>query len=468
MRPSPAVGQIGVMSLALFTLCSALVAQASTGLDEPGPFAVMSQTSMVFPIPSGDVEGRLFWPVSPNLPAPILVVAHGFARNASAVEGWGEHLASYGFVVIVPSFPSPLAPNHEANGQRILELIDYARSQLSPTGTQLDPRAGVVGHSAGGLSSFLAAAAAQPQLTAVVGLDPVDVNNLGTNAAPAITSPTLVLGAEASDCNAQGSAAALYGSLTAPGSWFLRVVGANHCDAEDPSNGACTVFCGMVDEARRATFRRYATAHLLAQFSCEALDHLPGGPALSADIARGTVTGLAVLAPGMGCIPSYDGGVAPEDAGVVVEPDDAGPSRDAGRRDGGTRRDGQAEEPDARPPADAGDLPAPTDAGPAPEDGASPTEDAAAGAADAGAPRADGSADTRIAPDEIEEGCGCTSVPGVSSGGGGVASGAGARGPRGRSEAGWPPVLWAIAGATLMLARRGHSAGPRSSFTNRG
>jgi dienelactone hydrolase len=315
-----------VLSLVLSTL-------AQQGLEAPGPFAVDVQTGLTFTLPSAEVAGELYWPVAPSAPAPPVVVAHGFARNAAAVAGWGAHLASHGFVVVVPDLPTPFSPDHALNAQIMEELLDWVRAS-PPGGLTIDPSRGAfVGHSAGGLASFLAAAGSGA--TAVVALDAVDAQGAGVAAAAGIGAPVLVIAAEPAQCNGSGSASVLYAALSSPGSWYVRVVAATHCDGEDPSNGTCVAFCGGEDPARRALFRRYATAHLLATFGCAALDHLPGGTALAADVSAGTIADVRQV--GALCTAVADAGIdgGPIDQGT----DDAAP--------------GDAEAVDAGSPADA-------------------------------------------------------------------------------------------------------------------
>ncbi|MCK6547352.1 hypothetical protein L6R52_16000 [Myxococcota bacterium] len=287
---------------------------AQTSLDAPGPYMVDTEAARTLAIPSGDLDADVYWPVNSPEAAPVVVVGHGFARTGAALTNWGAHLASYGFVVAVPSFPSRFSPNHAANAQRMLEIIALLRTTPGAITATIDPtKSALVGHSAGGLSTFLAIAS-DPTVTAAVGLDPVDAMGAGVAAAASITTPTLVLGAAPSACNSQGSATALYGALTAPGSWYLRVVDSTHCDGEDPSNGTCTAVCGGQDTGRRSLYRRYATAHLLAWLRCDALEHLPNGAALMADLGAGGIAELASRGGAPSCS-GVDAGVPPIDAG---------------------------------------------------------------------------------------------------------------------------------------------------------
>lgn len=395
------------MSLAAW----ALILCAQT-FDGPGPHASASALEQSLPIPSGAVAADLYWPTDTTTPVPIVVVGHGFARNKAALTNWGAHFASYGWVAVVPSFPSPLAPDHAANATRLRELIAYVRATPGPVTAVIDPlKSAVVGHSAGGLSALLAAAD-DPAISVVVALDPVDANGMAVGRAGAISQAVLVLGAEAAMCNANGSASVIYPALTRAGSWFLRVTGSTHCDGEDPSGGACTAFCGGEDAARRALYRRYATAHLTSWFECAANDYSPGGSGLMADLSSGSVEDFMEL-PGAPCAaPGPDAGIAPD---ATLPPDDAGTAGDAADTpdtgvidDAGTNDDAGGAE-DAAIEADAGEAA-----------DAAMDEDAGA-AGDAGSTAADASigADSGAGTGGREEsGCGCRGASPQAAGGG--------------------------------------------------
>lgn len=369
-------------------LLTALLVSQAPSYDAPGPFTIGSSLDQTLPLPSGDVDADLYWAPARSSLSPIVVIGHGFARNKGAMTNWGEHLASHGFVAVVLSFPRPLVPNHADNALRMREAIAYVRANPGQIGGGIDPtKSALVGHSAGGLSAFLAAAD-DPTITTIVGLDPVDAQMMGTARAGAITQPTLVLGATPSMCNASGSSSSLYGALVSNGSWFLRVNDSTHCDGEDPSDNTCNTLCGAGDAARRALYRKYATAHLLWWTGCTAPELLSGGTGLAADLAAGTVSEFDEVS-GITCnVTVGDAGVS-DDSGVIE--DDAGGSPPAPRdaepadvavEDGGTASDATVE-------ADAASE-----------------EDAAVEPTDAGVLADAGS--TQPPPlDEAEESCGC-------------------------------------------------------------
>ena len=50
---------------------------------------------------AGATDVDIFWPED-AAPAPLVIVAHGFARRRHNMAGWGQHLAQEGFVAAVP------------------------------------------------------------------------------------------------------------------------------------------------------------------------------------------------------------------------------------------------------------------------------------------------------------------------------------------------------------------------------
>ena len=64
----------------------------------------------------------VYWPKDADSAAPLVIVAHGFARSRHRMSGWGTHLSEAGFVVAVPNLPS-FAKHHD-NADGILDLVD--------------------------------------------------------------------------------------------------------------------------------------------------------------------------------------------------------------------------------------------------------------------------------------------------------------------------------------------------------
>jgi dienelactone hydrolase len=207
-------------------------------------------------LPSGAAEVDVYWPDT-GARAPLVIIAHGFSRDRHEMSGWGRHLAEEGFVAVVPDLPT--RSDHSRNGRFLSELREHFIGG-GPWSTRIDSaRVGLLGFSAGGLSSLLAAADS-PGVTIWVGLDPVDRDRLGANAAPKVQAATVVLTAEPSTCNAQGNARDIIAGLSRPEHFSFP--GAVHVDAEWPTSWLAELVCGRSSEEGRRQFRVRATSAL--------------------------------------------------------------------------------------------------------------------------------------------------------------------------------------------------------------
>ena len=117
----------------------------------------------------------------------------------------------------------------------------------------------LVGFSAGGLSSLLAADT--PGVVGFVGLDPFDrampgeTERLGLAAASRLRTEALLLRAPPSRCNAEAVAAPWGTAL--PALWSCELIaGASHCDFELPTDWVCRMACGEPEPARQQRVRQ--------------------------------------------------------------------------------------------------------------------------------------------------------------------------------------------------------------------
>ena len=220
---------------------------------ESGSYSVTTSSSS-FNVGNGcTFDSAVFTPQ--NAPeSPTVILSHGFARGKTNMEAWGSHIASWGVTVIAPDLchASPLDSNHEQNG------IDLAG--LSAT---LDANEVIyVGHSAGGLASVLAGSS-DSKAKAVIGLDLTDASNAAVNASKNLQVPYFGIAGEPSSCNSNGNGTAVVGQ--GGNSYGIRVVDADHCDFEGPTDGLCTTFCAngsasISDEEIQATIRGLLTS----------------------------------------------------------------------------------------------------------------------------------------------------------------------------------------------------------------
>jgi dienelactone hydrolase len=212
-------------------------------------------------LPAGDADVDVYWPDTPE-PSPMVIIAHGYLRHRRNMSGWGQHLASEGFIAVVPDLPA--SSDHARNGQFISELRAYLLGNIFWK-EYIDPsRVGLLGFSAGGLSTLLAAANS-PGLAIWVGLDPVDRDGLGVKAASKVRSRAVVLTAEPSTCNAHGNASDIVAAL--PRHQHFKVTGAVHVDAEWPTSFLAELVCGHSTEEKRVDFQELATEALKKAFT---------------------------------------------------------------------------------------------------------------------------------------------------------------------------------------------------------
>jgi pimeloyl-ACP methyl ester carboxylesterase len=194
-----------------------------------GPHAVQTDDEQFAIKPGCSMGYTRFAPDGIDAGATV-ILAHGFQGNRGSMVGWAEHLASWGLEVFTPDLchATFLDANHAQNGADLIAL----REHLS--------LASVVyaGYSAGGLAAFLATAN-DPAALAVLGLDMVDNDGLGAQAAAQVGVPAHDIVAEPAMCNTSGNGVAVF-NATAQGA-VVRVTEADHCNFQNPGDG----FCGL-------------------------------------------------------------------------------------------------------------------------------------------------------------------------------------------------------------------------------
>jgi dienelactone hydrolase len=189
---------------------------------------------------------------------PVIILGHGFSQSKSNHANQGRHLATRGYIVLMPQ--SNQASNHSRFADDFIKCIDWVVARHGDSASVLFRRVrvnrvGVSGHSAGGLSAILAASR-DKRIRAVSVMDPVDNGCQGVAVLPDIKAPVAITCSEPSSCNANGSALALYNSATAPKRGIL-IVGANHSDPQDPVSFTSALLCGSANSTRQALYRRY-------------------------------------------------------------------------------------------------------------------------------------------------------------------------------------------------------------------
>ncbi len=222
-------------------------ALALQGCAAPAPPPTRTLTLMLAP------EGRavtvdVHEPAGPVRGAALL--SHGFTRSRTTLAGHARALARDGVLALTVDLPYTF--DFERNALALEDLVD--RLRRTPTfGARVD-QVILIGFSAGGLSSLLAART--DGVAGYVGLDPFDrlhrdrAGALGRDAAPQVRVPVLLLRAPPSSCNAQSVAAPWATALPEIDSDHV-IEGASHCDFESPTDRICQWACGAADPQRQ-------------------------------------------------------------------------------------------------------------------------------------------------------------------------------------------------------------------------
>jgi dienelactone hydrolase len=183
------------------------------------------------------------------------ILSHGFTRSRTTLAGHAQALADTGVLVLTPDLPCTF--DFRCNARAITAMVGSLRAG-GTFGAPVE-RVMLVGFSAGGLSSLLAADA--PGVVGFVGLDPFDrampgeAEKLGLAVAARLQTEALLLRAPPSRCNAQAVAAPWGTAL--PALWRDEfITGASHCDFESPTDWMCRLACGDTDPARQDRVRQ--------------------------------------------------------------------------------------------------------------------------------------------------------------------------------------------------------------------
>lgn len=188
-----------------------------------GPFATASTN---VPGGNGFNGGTIYYPKDTSLGTwGAVAIVPGYSALFSAEEAWmGPRLASFGFVVIGVETNSR-NDGADARATEALAALNYL-TQKSSVRTRVDPdRLAIMGHSAGGAGTMIAAAQ-RPSLKAVIGLAP---GMPGTLSVAKVRVPTLFLGGQNDSTVTPSYLDNLYAGLpaTTP-SAHIQLTGADH------------------------------------------------------------------------------------------------------------------------------------------------------------------------------------------------------------------------------------------------
>lgn len=227
-----------------FLLAAFLVAAAAAG--QPGAFTIDTRSVA---IAGYDEPVDIYRPRAE--PAGVAIVAHGFTRSRIRHKDLGRALAEAGVLAIIPDLPNVV--DHWGNGDAVVDLVNQLENGRFGMPPVERSRIVLIGTSAGGLATVLAAAKL-PGLAGWIGLDPVDRTGTGVDAAAKLTAPAVVLLAGASGCNLFGSGRSIARAVP----HLLRSTvwkDASHCDFEDPTTNLCRTLCGRSSSEMQVRIR---------------------------------------------------------------------------------------------------------------------------------------------------------------------------------------------------------------------
>ncbi len=298
-------------------------------LADPGDKGELGVTSATGELQIGDGWGATKIPLTIRLPLqpgshPVVVFLHGFQLSPADYVSYGDHLASWGYVVVMPKMPSGTfgfgAPNHVELKQYLAAVLDWIEDDVAKgAGGALQGKAdlahiGLAGHSMGGKISLLLATEDKRPL-AVVGLDPVDAAGGPLAVDPAdypsvtpelmgkISIPIVLLGE-----TLNGTCSGAFCQACAPEDdnfhqYFLHATGpaleievleASHMSfLDNPNCGlACSLCPAGTDDpsVTRRLSRRYMTAFFNTVLAGQpAFAEFLTGPQMDQDVADGLV-----------------------------------------------------------------------------------------------------------------------------------------------------------------------------------
>jgi predicted dienelactone hydrolase len=295
------------------------VAQGQPLLDpgDPGSYTASSTTiTTTNPNNGHALTTTIYYPssggqvASSGAPYAALVFAHGSFASPSYYYGNGKHLASWGYIVAMPDFPSETAEDRATDVQYLLSYLEAENANPASMfyGRIAVKQLGVVGHSLGGATTLMVAAR-DSRIKAAVALDPgILPSALDTpwdyqQEAPMINAPTAVLASPPSTCIGTTGCDDMYPSVGSDHKANWVITNGSHCDFMDTDDIlvrlACYSLYGQQYSQERVWLgERYTTAWLnyYLRGQSQYFTYLYGEDA-QADIQANRVTRAAQTAP---------------------------------------------------------------------------------------------------------------------------------------------------------------------------
>jgi pimeloyl-ACP methyl ester carboxylesterase len=314
---------LGVCAVLLLGISGVASGQSLLDPGDPGSYTASSTTiTTTNPNNGHALTTTIYYPssggqvASSGAPFAALVFAHGFLASpsyygffgdSSFYSGNGKHLASWGYIVAMPNFPSEIGEDRATDVQYLLSYLEAENANPASMfyGRIAVGQLGVVGHSLGG-ATILMVAARDSRIQAAVALDPgilpsaLDAPWDYQHEAPMIKAPTAVL---VSPCSGATGCDDMYPSVGSEHKANWMITNGSHCDFMDTDDilarSACYFLYGQQYSQERVWLgERYTTAWLnyYLRGQSQYFTYLYGEDA-QADIQANRVTRAAQTAP---------------------------------------------------------------------------------------------------------------------------------------------------------------------------
>lgn len=228
----------------------------------PGVYETMNNSRIYYPSSGGQVNPSA-------VPCPIIVFGHGFQMGIDRYYSYAQHLASWGYIVVLPTISNPFpTPEHYTRAHSMMDAARWTASRDTvPTDIFYNKLArfrwGFTGHSMGGGLALLAADTFRlyDTLKAVVSLASPQTTP-PTHSEHLITPKMIIAGSIDNIAPWNDVRTAYWQNAPAPGT-FAVIYGANHGYFMDYSyswenGGTATI--------TRAAQLRIARRHMTAFF----------------------------------------------------------------------------------------------------------------------------------------------------------------------------------------------------------
>jgi dienelactone hydrolase len=248
---------VWISTTCLLTLLLGVLGQ-STAVDadlaDPGPFGAGLQVVTILRPNGQTFTSQLYYPATTagdgapyngsSAPYPAVTFGHGFTVPPNSYRSTLEHLASHGYLVIAPaSYMTFLFPSHQGFAEDFRYSLDFLESENANPASWLFGQVdtahfGMAGHSMGGGSSILAAAA-DSRVRALITLAAAETKPSAIAQMPNISAPVRLISGDQDDIvDWQTNTQAMY-TVARPPRQLLLIQGGCHCGFLDRNIPFC-------------------------------------------------------------------------------------------------------------------------------------------------------------------------------------------------------------------------------------